>query len=61
MDVLEEKAIGVAKRTLRMPDAIANVMGGPSKEEAVEILIRYGEIDKDNIEEDVQQIINERN
>ncbi len=37
----EEHQIKIAKDTLKMPDAMAGVMGGPSKEEAKEILKDY--------------------
>jgi hypothetical protein len=34
--------IQIAKKTLKMPDAMVGVMGGPSKEEAKAILAKYG-------------------
>lgn len=38
MDVFRKHALRIAKDTLRMPDAILGVMGGPSKEEARRIV-----------------------
>lgn len=42
LSVPERHMIKIAKQTLGMPDAMVGVMGGPSKEEALEILRRYG-------------------
>jgi len=42
MDVFAQHQIKIAKDTLKMPDAMVGVMGGPSKAEALEILKRYG-------------------
>ncbi len=41
--------IQIAKKTLKMPNAMVGVMGGPSKEEAKAILAKYGI----NIDEDI--------
>ena len=41
--------VQIAKKTLKMPDAMVGVMGGPSKEEAKEILKKYGIIVNEEI------------
>ena len=41
-DPIIRHQIEIAKRTLKMPDAILGVMGGPSKEEAKKILTKFG-------------------
>lgn len=40
LSVPEKHQLKIARDTLRMPDAIAAVVGGPSKEEAREIIKR---------------------
>lgn len=40
-DPIIRHQIEIAKRTLRMPDALLGIMGGPTKEEAKEILRKY--------------------
>lgn len=40
IDVFTERKIEIAEQTLKMPDAIANVLGGPSKHEALETLAK---------------------
>lgn len=40
LTVPEQHQLKIAKDTLRMPDAMAGVMGGPTKEEAREIIKR---------------------
>lgn len=42
LTVPEKHMIRIAKDTLKMNDVMANVMGGPNKEEARAILARYG-------------------
>lgn len=37
-DIFKKRQTEIAKKTLKMPDAMANVMGGPTKEEAKEFL-----------------------
>lgn len=41
MDTATKHQIEIAKKTLRMPDAMAKVMGGMTKEEARELLKKY--------------------
>ncbi len=41
-DPIIRHQIEIAKRTLKMPDALLAVMGGPSKEEAKETLHKFG-------------------
>jgi hypothetical protein len=40
LTVPEKHQLKIARDTLKMPDAIAAVMGGPTKEEAREIIRR---------------------
>lgn len=40
-DPIIRHQIEIAKRTLKMPDAILGVMGGPTKEEAKKTLLKY--------------------
>lgn len=40
-DIFDRRQIQIAKKTLRMPDAMANI-SGQSKEEAREILEKFG-------------------
>jgi hypothetical protein len=42
MDPIIKHQIEIAKRTLKMTDAILGVMGGPTKEEAKETLRKFG-------------------
>lgn len=37
-DIFKKRQTEIAKKTLKMPDAMANVMGGPTKKEAEEFL-----------------------
>ena len=39
-DLFTERKIEIAEKTLKMPDAIANVMGGPTKQEAMGTLAK---------------------
>jgi len=41
MDFFEKQQLRIAKDTLKMPDTMANVMGGMSKEQAREIIKKY--------------------
>lgn len=41
-DPIIRHQIEIAKRTLKMPDVILGVMGGPSKEEAKKTLLKFG-------------------
>lgn len=41
-DPIVRHQIEIAKRTLKMPDALLAVMGGTSKEEAKKILLKFG-------------------
>lgn len=41
-DIFKKRQIEIAKKTLRMPDAMVGVIGGMTKEEAKEILKKYG-------------------
>jgi len=41
-DPIIRHQIEITKRTLKMPDALLAVMGGPSKEEAKKILLKFG-------------------
>jgi len=41
----KQHQLAIAKRTLRMPDAIAGVMGGPTKAEAQEIIQKLEELE----------------
>jgi len=47
LSMLDKRQISIAKKTLSMPDAMGGVMGGPSKREAREILIKFGYSDKE--------------
>lgn len=38
MDVFKKHQLAIARRTLRMPDALLNMIGGMTKEEARKIL-----------------------
>ena len=40
LTIPEKHLLKIARDTLRMPDAMARVMGGPSKDEAREIIYR---------------------
>lgn len=40
-DPIARKQIDIAKKTLKMPDAMAGVMGGMTKKEAVQLLIKH--------------------
>ena len=40
LSVFDKHALKIARDTLRMPDAMLGVMGGPSKEEAAETVYR---------------------
>jgi hypothetical protein len=40
-DPITQKQIQIAKKTLKMPDAMAGVMGGMTKKEAVQLLIKH--------------------
>lgn len=40
-DIFDRRQIHIAKKTLRMPDALANI-SGQSKEEAREVLEKFG-------------------
>ena len=42
LSLFDVRQIQIAKDTLKMPDAIAAVMGGPSKAQARETLKRFG-------------------
>lgn len=42
LDVFAKHQVRIAQQTLRMPDAMVGVMGGMTKEQAREILRRYG-------------------
>ena len=42
LDVFERHQLAVARKTLNMPDAILGVLGGMTKEEALEIVRRLG-------------------
>jgi len=41
-DIFKKRQIEIAKKTLRMPDAMVNIIGGMTKAEAREILKKYG-------------------
>lgn len=41
MDIFAKRQIDIAKKTLKMSDAGAKIMGGMTKEEAREILKKY--------------------
>ena len=41
LTVPEQHQLKIAKATLKMPDAIVGVMGGPTKEEARQIIKRF--------------------
>lgn len=45
-DIFDRRQIQIAKKTLRMPDAMANV-SGQSKEEAREVLEKFGYTEKE--------------
>jgi hypothetical protein len=40
LSVFEKHQLKIAKSTLMMPDAMANVMGGPTKAEARRIILK---------------------
>jgi hypothetical protein len=40
LDVFEQHALRIARQTVRMPDAMLGVMGGPTKEQARETIRR---------------------
>jgi len=42
LSALEKHQLSIALRTLRMPDAMLGVMGGPDKKQAVEFLRSIG-------------------
>jgi len=42
MDPMSRHELTIAIQTLKMPDAMAGVMGGPDKEQALEVLARHG-------------------
>jgi hypothetical protein len=54
----EEHKLEIARRTLQMPDAIAGVMGGPTKAEGRETLGVKPELAKLNLEQVNQQFRN---
>lgn len=42
LSVPEQHQLAIAKKTLRMPDVMAEVMGGMTKQQAREVLKRIG-------------------
>lgn len=42
LDPADKHALEIARKTLRMPDAMLGVMGGPTKEQARETIKRLG-------------------
>lgn len=40
LSIPEQHQLRIARRTLKMPDAMVGVMGGPNKEESREIIKR---------------------
>jgi hypothetical protein len=48
MDVPEKHQLNIARKTLKMNDVFARIMGGMTKEEAREIIARHEAKQKEN-------------
>ena len=41
MTIFEKRQLEIAKRTIKLADAVANILGGMTKEEARKIIMKY--------------------